>query len=59
MSLEEEGCYIRLLAYCWREGSIPSDLDKLSRLCKGASTTAVRVVTGCLARRNRQYKIAS
>lgn len=47
MSLEEEGCYIRLLAYCWREGSIPSDLDKLSRLCKGASTTAVRVVTGC------------
>ena len=47
MTLEEEGCYIRLLAYCWREGSIPSDLEKLSRLCKGASTIVVRVVLNC------------
>ena len=41
MSLEEEGAYIRLLAYCWREGSIPADVESLSRLCKGASTTLV------------------
>jgi uncharacterized protein YdaU (DUF1376 family) len=47
MSLEEEGCYIRLMAFCWREGSIPADLDKLSRLCKGASTTVLRVVVDC------------
>lgn len=47
MTLEEEGCYIRLLAYCWREGSIPSDLDKLSRLCKGASTTVISMVVKC------------
>lgn len=47
MSLEEEGAYIRLLSYCWREGSIPFDDELLSRLCKGASTTVVRVVKGC------------
>lgn len=45
MSLEEEGAYIRALAYCWREGSIPSDDAKLARLLKGASTTVLRVVT--------------
>lgn len=44
MSLEEEGAYIRLLAFCWREGSISSDLNALSRLCKGASTTLLAVV---------------
>jgi uncharacterized protein YdaU (DUF1376 family) len=37
MSVEEEGCFIRLLAYCWREGSIPADEDQLSRLCKGSN----------------------
>ncbi len=47
MTLEEEGAYIRALAYCWREGSIPADDDKLSRLLKGASTTVLRVVEGC------------
>jgi uncharacterized protein YdaU (DUF1376 family) len=47
MTLEEEGAYIHLVAYCWREGSIPADLDLLSRLCKGASTTVLTVVTRC------------
>jgi uncharacterized protein YdaU (DUF1376 family) len=37
MTLEEEGCYIRMLAYCWREGSIPAEHKLLSRLCKNAS----------------------
>lgn len=36
LTLQEEGAYIRLLAYCWREGSIPADRKKLSRLCKDA-----------------------
>lgn len=44
MSLEEEGAYIRALAYCWREGSIPANPQALSRLLKGGSTTVVRVV---------------
>jgi uncharacterized protein YdaU (DUF1376 family) len=45
MTLEEEGAYIRLLCYCWREGSIPNDDRKLSLLCKGAVTTVIAVVT--------------
>jgi uncharacterized protein YdaU (DUF1376 family) len=44
MSLEEEGAYVRLLAFCWREGSIPFDEELLSRLCKGASLEVVRAV---------------
>lgn len=41
MTLEEEGIYIRLLAFCWREGSIPEDENTLSMLCKGGSTTLI------------------
>jgi uncharacterized protein YdaU (DUF1376 family) len=33
MSNQEIGCYIKLLCYCWREGSIPSDVNKIARLC--------------------------
>ncbi|RSK50076.1 DUF1376 domain-containing protein [Hymenobacter rigui] len=47
MSLEEEGAYIRLLAYCWREGSIPADEALLARLCKGATANVIRVVIEC------------
>lgn len=40
MSLEEEGAYIRLLAFCWQHGSIPADPENIARLIgKGASTT--------------------
>ena len=49
MSLEEEGAYFRALCYCWREGSIPADQDKLSRLLKGAPPSVVKVVTDCFA----------
>jgi|GEM_PF-6974428 len=45
MSLEEEGAYIRLIAFCWREGSIPADPKLLSRLCKGASADVIEQVT--------------
>lgn len=34
MTLEAEGAYIRLLAYNWQDGWIPSDIAKLARLCK-------------------------
>lgn len=44
MTLEEEGIYIRLLAYCWREGSVPSDIALLSRLCKNAPVDALKIV---------------
>ena len=45
MSLEEEGIYIRLLSYCWQNGSIPKDPEQAARLVgKGASTTVVASV---------------
>jgi uncharacterized protein YdaU (DUF1376 family) len=44
MTLEEEGCYIRMLAYCWREGSIPADHKLLSRLCKNAPEDVLTTV---------------
>lgn len=47
MSLEEEGAYIRLMCYCWREGSIPADEKSLRALCKGGITTLMTVVTQC------------
>src|SRR3990172_1872179 len=33
MTNREVGCYIKLLCYCWREGSIPEDMGKIARLC--------------------------
>lgn len=40
MTLEQEGAYIRLMAFCWKHGSIPADPETLARLIgKGASTT--------------------
>jgi len=35
LSIEGEGCYFRLLCYCWREGFIPSNRVAIARLCKG------------------------
>lgn len=51
LTIEQEGCYIRLLSYCWLEGHIPNDLAILSRLCKGANTEAIQqVVAICFVR---------
>lgn len=33
MSNQQVGCYIKLMAYCWREGSIPADVSKVAKLC--------------------------
>jgi uncharacterized protein YdaU (DUF1376 family) len=33
MSNQELGCYIKLMCYCWREGSIPADISKIAKLC--------------------------
>jgi uncharacterized protein YdaU (DUF1376 family) len=45
MTLEEEGAYMRLLCYCWIQGHLPADPEKLSRLIgKGGSTTLATVV---------------
>jgi len=33
MTNQEVGCYIKLMSYCWREGSIPSCISRISKLC--------------------------
>ena len=33
MTMAERGAYITLICLCWLEGSLPSDLARLSRLC--------------------------
>jgi len=41
MSMAGEGCYIRLLAYQWREGSIPADRSAIALLCKANDGSAI------------------
>lgn len=50
MSMEEEGCYIHLLALCWREGSLSSNPDALRRCCKGVEPSSL--VLDCFQERN-------
>lgn len=33
MSNQELGCYIKLISFCWIEGSIPSDIKNIAKLC--------------------------
>jgi len=33
MSNTEVGCYIKLLCFCWKQGSIPSGVSKIAKLC--------------------------
>jgi hypothetical protein len=33
MNNQEVGCYIKLLCFNWKQGSIPNDIDKIARLC--------------------------
>ena len=45
MTLEEEGAYRRALDFCWINGSVPSDAERLARLIgKGASVLVATVV---------------
>lgn len=43
MSNQEVGCYIKLMAYCWREGSIPADIAKIARLCGEDSSAMAKL----------------
>lgn len=44
MSLAEEGAYRRLIDYCWLNGSIPSDPERLIRIIGKGATTAIAKV---------------
>lgn len=41
MSLAEAGAYWRLCCHCWLEGSLPTDMRRLARLC-GATNRQIR-----------------
>jgi uncharacterized protein YdaU (DUF1376 family) len=45
MTAEEESAYIRLICYCWLQGAIPADEQKLALLIKGGSTTVAATVS--------------
>ncbi len=45
MTLEQEGAYCRLLWYQWQDGSIPSDIASLARLCRVTPQVMRRVWT--------------
>lgn len=48
LTLEQEGAYIRLLCFYWREGTLPSDPVLLRRLIgKDCSEDTARVVAKC------------
>ena len=33
MSNQEVGCYIKLICFCWKQGSIPNDTKSIAKLC--------------------------
>jgi uncharacterized protein YdaU (DUF1376 family) len=50
MGMAERGIYITLMCYCWREGSIPADVERLGRMCNLSLEVMApmwRVVEGC------------
>ena len=49
MNLTELGAYIKLLCICWREGSIPSDHERIGRLL-GVPSSAVAELWHCLGK---------
>lgn len=44
LTLEQEGAYIRLLAFCWREGRVPNNDLRLAALCKGCKVAILAAV---------------
>lgn len=43
MSNREVGCYIKLICYCWQEGSIPSEVTRIAKLCDEDSSAMAQL----------------
>lgn len=43
MTLQERGAYITLVCICWQQGGLPSDVDRLARLCGAPAATFRRL----------------
>lgn len=50
MSMQERGVYITLICYCWDEGSIPSELDRVARLLSMPPKTLAKLWPAVKAR---------
>src|SRR3990167_4312928 len=58
MNLQERGAYITLLAHCWVEKSIPSDLSGIAGLCSidpRDMETIWQKVVGCFKKKGSRY----
>jgi len=55
LTLLEEGAYNRLLNYCWREGSLPDDVDTLRALCKMCDASVLVKPLECFQKRGDRY----
>ena len=56
MDLESRGAYITLLCICWREGSLPSDLDQLAKMLSVSRKKMDRiwgVIGRCFKKKNQ------
>lgn len=59
MSLAGRGAYITLMCYCWREGSIPADTNRLGRLCGIDSSAMAQLweeLSPCFELTNNRYQ---
>ena len=43
MNNQEVGCYIKLLCFCWKQGSIPNDMRKIAKLCNENETVMAQL----------------
>jgi uncharacterized protein YdaU (DUF1376 family) len=43
MTLQERGAYITLVCLCWQQGGLPSEVEKLARLCGSPVSTFQRL----------------
>jgi uncharacterized protein YdaU (DUF1376 family) len=57
MSIEGEGCYSRLMAYCWHEGSLPNDRAALAKLCKGYDGPGLDEAISCFVKSKNKNKL--
>ena len=55
MNNEQLGCYIRLISYAWREGSIPADLEDIASLCRTDSKRMTELWTARLCDRFKPH----
>lgn len=52
LSLETEAVYVRLLSYCWREGSIPASPAQCAPLCKYADVKVIKPALALFTKTN-------